>query len=516
MFNENLALTNAIRKYSLKAESEELISLAMDDDETIDEHIKLLIAKAFDDNSSMLIALADHYSNGRILKKDEVKSINLYEHAYNDGNINGCLKLGVHHYVNDNYMKAIEFLTECLRHENDLTEGDLGYCNAVIGDSYARIASPNMSRAKEHLETAAEKYNDAYAGYRLGAIYSNKNSDIYDSVKSMRYYELGAKNGSIPAIIALAEKYAFGDEDAGIKPNKSEAISVLENYPNSDEIEIYELLGRVYLLSYDDERPNYLKAKAAFEKVLEISCNYYKEGYIEHFLGYACYMESDYGEYDEAIRYLMIADRNGYCSYSAVLGHICKEIHDRDGSYDLHQIVKYFDNAYREESINLFQCAEYVEILSEYDYKKAYEVAEYGISIYNDVVFYLSKAKLVLSDKVTDKITKREAAEIMEDLKRYNSVKREEYVLLGNYYVSVMDYRLAEQNFYNAFQEGESEAGLVLARLYEKGAGSIQANVQTAVEWYRRAANAGNEEAKKELSCFTEKMFGGYKRVRSI
>lgn len=518
MLNENMnesVLSDAICKYSLYLDPEKLIEVVTNNNVETGEYIKLLIAKTLADNTSMRIILADYYDKGTVLKENKKKAIYLYETAYKDGDIIACFKLGWLNYLLRNHMKAIEYFSECIRHDDIFSDEALGDCYANIGDSYDKIASPNIPKAKEFLEIAAEKYGNAYSEYRLGKIYSHKGSENYDPNKSVKYFQLANEHGNVNGAVLLAEKYAFGDEEVGIKKDRTQAIEILEKYKNSDEIGVFELLGRIYLYNgYDNEDPDYLKANEAFQKVLEIDSNYYKAGYIEQFLGLSWFMLD---EHNEAIKCFKIADENGYYQYSALLGNLCKA---RNDCASREEIENYYNNAYQAGTINLFQCAEYVNFLSNSDYKvcnyeKAYQIAEYGVTEFNDVVFYLTKAKLVLGGKVSNKLSKREAAEIMEKMKSYDSLDGDDYELLANYYMEEKDYRLAEINYCKAFDLNNDKAGLRLARLYENGAGSINPDIQTAVIWYRKAADAGNKEAKKELECFTEKIFGGYKRVRS-
>ena len=109
-----------------------------------------------------------------------------------------------------------------------------------------------------------------------------------------------------------------------------------------------------------------------------------------------------------------------------------------------------------------------------------------------------------------------EAVQMIEAAFSSEYMAEQSHVLLGNYYIESKDYRSAEYHFLAAFVKGNAAAGLRLARLYERGAGSIAADVRKAVEWYQKAADAGSAEAKKELSCFVEKIFGGYKRVKNL
>ena len=114
------------------------------------------------------------------------------------------------------------------------------------------------------------------------------------------------------------------------------------------------------------------------------------------------------------------------------------------------------------------------------------------------------------------KISIYEAVELLEATATFDSKAKEATFLLGNYYLKSKDYRKAESSYLKSFENGNAEAALALARLYENGGGTITANISKGVEWYEKAASAGSKVAEDELLCFSPKLFGGYKRVRNL
>ena len=504
-------IEKAVAEYSLYADSEELMNLLKSENDEVDQYIKLIIAAMFQDDSLAKTALAEFYYDGNGVVKNVEKAVLMYEEAYNSGDVRAAFKLGWHYYFKNDRMRSIEYFEKCINHPEEFSQFDLGNCYANIGDCYAKNTSPDLGKAISYLDIAVEKYSNGYSGYRLSELYSTKNSSYYDIAKAKKYLESGARNGNIYAVVSMAEKYAFGDEEFGIAQEENRAITLLEENKGSNSPELFELLGRMYFFG-DSDKKSYSEALQAFEKVLEIDKDYYKKGYIEQFIGYSFYMlDND----EEAIKYLSIADANGYRSYSGILGHM----YYMKAKYNI--AITHYRHAFDEETISILGCCEYMDLLSSNDnsvcdYKEAYRIAEYGISKFNDVAFYTVKARLVLSGVVEYGITKREAAEIMEDLTNYNCLKGEDYMILGDYYSEVRDFRNAESKYAEAFDKGIADAALTLGRMYESGAGTSIANVQTAVSWYRKAANAGCEEAQRELGCFTEKLFGGYKRVKRL
>ena len=121
-----------------------------------------------------------------------------------------------------------------------------------------------------------------------------------------------------------------------------------------------------------------------------------------------------------------------------------------------------------------------------------------------------------MTDKVKNRISREEAAELMELCIKYNTETATAHFLLGNYNYSIQNYRIAENHYSISFNLGYCNAAIGLARLYEYGGGSITPNPELAYKWYVEAANKGSDLGRAEAACFKKGLLGGYRRVRRL
>ena len=477
-----------------------------------DLYTALLIMKMFEPSQPKLQAeLGDCYYRGEGLAKNTEKALDLFQKAAQGGSIQAQYNLGRYYYDQNEYLRAVEVFAVCLSHKNELDDYKLGRCYTYLGDAYTKISEPKTSTAIEYLAIAADKYRIGFAGRRLGRIYAQSGAHHFDPDKAIQYYELGASCGDSVSAHELGIKYILGDEALHIEPNGKKAESILLPFAESEEYDVLRALGQLYQngdsghgLSRD-----YRKAKSYYERAWAIN----KNPDLATELGYVYYCLDEYKKAEEM---LILADLTGHHDCSDFLGRMY-----RDGSLgekDLNKAARYYSRAYDAGRLsNAFTYAEFATLLEEIgDYEKAYEVAHQGDEVFNDIYFVFIKAKLVLSGKVTNKVSLDQAAEMMELCIRYDTNKEEAHMALAKYYLSVRDFRKAEKQYMDAFALGVADAAAYLGRLYEKGGGTITADVDRAYEYYAKAAAAGSSLGEEEVSCFKKGLFGGYKRVRSL
>lgn len=477
-----------------------------------DLHTALLIMKMFEDSHPELQSeLGDCYYQGEGLSQSTEKARIMFQKAAQKGSVRAQYDLGWYYYDRGEYLRAIDNFSLCISHKTELDDHKVSRSYACLGDAYSKISEPKISTAVENLSIAADKYHNGFACRRLGQIFSQSDSHHFDPDKAIRYFELGASCGDVISAHELGINYILGDENLRIKPNGRKAESVLLPFVDFGEYDILRDLALLYQRGDSDNgiSKSYPKAKSYYEQAWALQQNPFMAanwGYV-----YFCL-----DEYRNAEKMLVIADSGGYSDYSDFLGRMYRE--GFLGNKDLNKAAYYYGRAYDSGELNnVFTCGEFAELLEEVgDYQKAYDVADKGEEKFNDIGFVFIKAKLVLTGKVTNRISLDRAAEMMELCIRYNTHKEDAHMMLGKYYLSVREFRKAEKQYLDAFAIGIADAAVYLGRLYENGGGTINTDCNKAYEYYMKAASAGSTLGREEVSCFKKGMFGGYRRIRSL
>lgn len=509
-----MQIENAVRAYTTKNQNSELINIVpkLRKNGGRDLQTALLLMKLFENISPELQSeLGDCYYQGDGVSQDIEKALSMFKAAADKGGVRAQYDLGWYYYDCEEYLQAIEHFSFCISHKNEIDENKLSKSYACLGDSYSKVSEPKVSTAIENLAIAADRYHHGFACRRLSEIYGEPGTSFFDAAKTIKYYELGAMCGDSPSAHHLAIDYIFGNDNLNILPNGKKAEELLLQFADSGDFNILRDLGLLYKRGDENNGINkdYDKSKTYYERSWALSNN----PLVASDLGYVYFCLD---EFKNAEKMLLIADSAGYYEYSDFLGRIYKEGYL--GDKDLAKAELYYDRAYNKKTLNnVFTCAEYAELLEERgNYQKAFDVADYGEKRFNDVWFLFIKANLVLSGKVTNKISTADAAELMEICIQYDTHVEKAHMSLGKYYLSVGEYRKAEKQYMDAFSKGISDAAVFLGRLYEKGGGTINADPSRAFDWYSKAASAGSELGKEEVACFKKGMFGGYRRIRSI
>lgn len=507
-------LQSAIGTFSTQLAADSLIKAAscLNIDMSFQRELNLLILKILSNYSADAIsALGDMYYRGIGVNRDADKGVSLFLTAAQAGSSQAQYDLGWYYYEKNDWIRAIECFEVCTQYKDSFSEEKLSQIYACLGDSYMKLSVPQMQPGVEWLTLAADKYQNGFACRRLGQIYSDHALQLFSPEKAICYYKSAVQYKDLVAVRFLGRSYLYGNEELSLQKDLSRALETLRPFENSDDTEIQRLIGHIFL--EDDESAGISKDLAKAKKYFLKAVDKEKSPNAAADLGYVCFCLD---QYEIAEKLLTFADESGVCKYSDFLGRMHKD--GKLGAKNISLAIKYYDRAYQKDTLNnFFTCAEYVEILEEDgQFAKAYEVAEYGFKKYNDIYFVYYKAKLVLYGKVRDKISEKEASEMMELCIQYNTHAKEAHACLGQYYHSTHEYRNAENHFIAAYNEGDADSAVYLGRLYEYGGGSIIANVNKAYEWYVKATDAGSSIGAEEVACFKKSLLGGYKRVRRI
>ena len=503
----NGELKKALTEYSLHRFSCNLLQAAKDLAETRqgNPYFELIIESMLvKDNAEACVLLGDNYDNGYGVYENKNTAKTFYSKAVAGGNVLGHYSLGWHYYSKEDNNRAIDEFKKALQQEEQLDETQIMDAHTCLGDAYTKIAEPKYTDAITHLSIAANRYNNAFAKRKLGYIYSDPSTRVYDPQKSIPYLQNAINDGDTVSCHILASYFIDGVKEAGIEKNYREAERILLPHADSNDYNILNDLGWIYFHG-DKEHgfPNENdKAESFYRRALRLDPQNMK---ITSNLGYLCYCQ---GNFREAENLLCSAAARGVVSFSDFLGRIYKE--GLSGQIDLEKAAYYYGKAYDMQKFNnVFTCMEYMHVLLDLGrFAEAIDVANYGIKEYNDVEFIYHKARIALLEHLGD-MDEIEAEETIKAIaNQFSDYSAEAYRVLGEYYKRVRRFARAIEAFSLSFENGNAEAAVEVGRLYEKGGGSVSSDVNQAVVWFRKAANAGSEAGKKELACFKSGFFG--------
>lgn len=497
-------LATAIKNYSTNAETGELITLVkkLYADGKRQKYTALLLIKMLEDvDPDMMSLLGDSYYQGDAVEKDLLKAEELFSRAAKRGSVRADYDIAWLFYDKGNYKQAIDYFQRCKNNVTNFTFSQMGKIFHCLGYAYSNLAEPDYQRAVECFSEAAEKYNNTLSYRQLGilAIQDERNRDI---PKALRYFEYAAQRGDLYSVHEMAYAYLYGIPDV-IERDLSKAEQYLRPHEDCVYWDVLTDLGVLYKRKENWHRSAYF-FQQAWNLREDVAC--------AGDLGYAYFR---IGEYLKAEEYLKYADKHGDSSYSDFLGRMYSQ--GILGYCNKKLAIQYYEHAYQKNQLNnVYTCMEYLELLiDEGQFAKAFEVADTGETQYNDIEFVYQKAKLVLQGKARN-ISEDEAAEMLEDVARYDGYQDQAHFELGRYYYIKRRYLRAVKHLSASFDTGDTEAAVIIGRIYEKGDGSISIDFNKAYEWYSKAANAGDRIGKAEAECFRKGMFGGYKRYRHI
>lgn len=494
-------LQHAIHEFSVNANPDALISHVKDLDYLENNPYMglLLLRMLANKDPDVLSLLGDRYYQGIGVLQDKNKSVCFFQEAAKQGSVRANYDLGWLYYDQKKYKHAIEYFLICEKRLSEFPSTQQGKILHCLGYAYCNLSDPDYQRAITFLLEAGDKFGNKLSYRQLGCIYSTANQ-IENFEKSLQFYSKAANLGDMYSVHKVASAYIFGI-DGKLDRDLDKAEQILLPHRNCDDWEVLTDLAILY-----KKREQWVQATATFEKAWAIQ----EEPFVAGELGYQYYRDNQFSKAEKLLRY---ADEHGNYSYSDFLGRMY--LSGDLGSQNPMIASNFYCHAYDNGMLNnVFTYVEYVELLCELgQYNKAFEVADKGEEVYNDIEFVYQKAKLVLNGYVRDQISMELAEDMMLSSIGYDIHNTEACIILGNYYKTIYEYRNAEKYYLDAFSAGEAEAAVYLGRLYECGGGSIRADIAKAVEWFQKAANAGSRVGQKELQCFRKGILGGYRRT---
>lgn len=497
-----------------------------------DLYTSLLIAKMTEEYSSdSKVIIGEGYYSAKGLIRNQEKALRLFDEAAKMGSARGLYDKGAAYYVSQEYARAVECFEKSLKTPG-LDDFKRGLCHGTLGDSYSRLPVPNTMKAIENLTIAANKYHLQNASFRLGEIYLEQNNPN-EKRKAVPYLEDAAKNGVVDAASRLAEFYYYGCEDLEIEPNREKVEQLLSPYSEVDHVGVQYMLAQMNLFGVSGERVDGIQGAEKAVRPLEKLWAASHSATVANKLALAYYWLD---RSQDALDLWEYADKENECSFLDFLGRLY--ISERN---DTSLALSCYDRAYHSEDglNNRFVYCEYYDLLVSADrYDDAFNIAVEGESCFHDIEFIYRQSDLVLKGKhqVSDPYR---FVQMMQTCLEYEGYEVQVRNALADYFASVGSYSearyhlkclydqgdksasyrlglvsvdeplLAIKWFTESFNEGNVDAALRIAEVYEKR----NNDQDNAYQWYLKAANAGSDVGAIETRKFKRTMLGRYKRM---
>ncbi len=399
---------------------------------------------------------------------------------------------------------------------------DQGYTEAQIklGQCYLNgnlNTKVDLEKGVDILKKATEG-GDAKALNALGQAYlSLKDGCFLDPTNAIRCFTVAYEKDNSDAMYSLGYCYGNG---IGVEKNVNEAIEWFRRSAEKDNRKAQYILGRLQ----KDEA--YLLKSRTSEAALEMALNAYasfqRDRGIVNMVGAKLPIES----YDAVRSQFEKAAKSG----DMVSSRKCAQFIHKVGSYDLEDAIKYYARASEKGDVistaNLHGCLLLKCISEELARNRSKDDTLSGIS--EAKKFHIGMS--LLMQTAPSSCDQRDPESVLKWVDRSMLKSSKVLYLLGRYQlegscIRRLSFEERDYDFYEtqnnrddsnfkeglklvreAAEAGEPEAMCYLARCYQTGSLSlIPQNVRDAVKWYQRAADAGSELAKNELSTFEHK-----------
>lgn len=396
---------------------------------------------------------------------------------------------------------------------------DQGYTEAQIklGQCYLNAnlnTSVDLEKGVDILKKATEG-GDARALNALGQAYlSLKDGCFLDPTNAIQCFTIAYEKDNSDAMYNLGYCYGMG---IGVEKDNNEAIEWFRRSAEKDNRKAQYVLGRLQ----KDE--TFLRKSCTSEAALEMALNAYasfqRDRGIVNMVGAKLPIES----YD-AVRYQF---EKAAKSGDMVSSRKCAQFIHKVRSYDLEDAIKYYARASEKgdsiSTANLHGCLLLKCISEELARNRSRDDTLSGIS--EAKKFHIGMS--LLMQTAPSSCDQRDPESVLKWVDRSMLKSSKVLYLLGRYQlegscIRRLSFEERDYDFYEtqnnrddsnlkeglklvreAAEAGEPEAMCYLARCYQTGSLLlIPQNVRDAVKWYQRAADAGSELAKKELSTF--------------
>ena len=512
--------TEALDDYLWNGSRDALIGHLIQNSEETDNKVLsysslILIQMMSEFSPALLSVMGVNYTRGFIIRENREKALKLQALAVERGCNRARSELAQLLGARGEIMQAISYQRECIKNEPDQTNRYLGGCHYHLGLNLLQLADPDEEEAAEHLTIATEKYGVEDAGKKLVEVYSDRGSKLFDASKALYYLKKAADKGDMSAVIQLGNVYADGDVNLEMQPDPARAIALWTPYADREKTDPTIAYNLGFLYTFGEETGDFKNDFRQGAHYLELAYQLwtYEDSQLAGQVGYAFYRSVDF---DTALKWLTKAQNGGYYGFSDYLGRIyaCGL---SDVGIDTDKALQAYDKCFSLGSVNngLF-CYQYAELLVEKNrYCEAFDVSDYGLDHFNDVVFLYLKASLVASGKVAGRMSKSDAMKDLTTCIKYDTNKAECYYYIGLNALQNGFYQEALSNLTQSSKLGFADASMQLGYLYDRGCGSILRDQHKAYLWFSKAAEDGSERGRAEADCFHLVSHGLFKKTYS-
>ena len=245
--------------------------------------IAALTNAAESDNVEAQWDLACHYHDGRFVKQNNDKARYWLNACLASGYPKAYFGVGMSLYLGDlykqNYKKALEYTKKAVVqgvHEADHLYIQMRWMGNGVEVDHDEVLN---------VYTQLAECGDVEAMFTLYCLYNDKNYELCDEVKALRYLRQAAKLGHPKALFSLGWCYQHG---SGTRPNIHKAIDLYNSAMKAGEMQAALKLACIYITGADGEM------EADCDKAIDILQPLLDEetGEAEYLMGYALYTKS--------------------------------------------------------------------------------------------------------------------------------------------------------------------------------------------------------------------------------
>lgn len=491
-----------------KLEELERIILNLEE-ENGNEEMALLLAYALRDNSRFACyEIGRYYYNGIAVKENRKKGISFIAKTA-DYFVDARFMMAQYYWEMEEKDNAIIYFEKLLEDINKLENEKRKFIYEGLGDTYMFAPNPDYKKALEYYNRAVTLFYSGNACRRVAEIYKSGKLGAPDYEEALAYYKQAIQLKDENSAVFLAEEYIFTG-DMIKERNYKAALDILSGFVDMSKNSVVPYyMGYIYCTGGYEVSTDFDKAEHYLREAYQLK----PDGITASLFGYVEYIN---GNYTKAYQLLKKADEDGIDDQNQLLGVMLYE--GTGVAVDKGRAYRYLMDAYCKNNMSMMSGIVLGDMLMSGDgcqqnYNLAYDVFQVVIQEWNEAYAHMQASWMVLFDKVSGGQDKEKALSTMQNLVRYEDMALK---YLGDYYYEKKDFRLAESNYLDAWDKNITEAGVMLARLYENGGGTIRPNTTKAFQWFEKAAEAGNTTAQEEMECFKKTILGGYKRIRGI
>ncbi len=385
------------------------------------------------------------------------------------------------------------------------------YAQYELGKAYLDQEFYNLPEALKWLEKSAEK--NVHALYKLGTLYQNVESEIYNMDTAIQYYEKAALQGHEASLYRLGKIYS--DKENPKYYNIDRAVECFKSAAEKGNEYAQYQMGCICMDKNFEDHYDMGEALSYFEKAVEknFSPAKYKAGKI--------YLEkgSEYFDLDKGLKYMQeLADAgNDMAQYT--VGRVYSD--EAYGIYDLDRAVENFTKAgEKDNKFALYQLGVIYsnpENTSYYDMDKALSYFESSITKeFTNGKYKAAKIYLNREDKHYDM---QKGMEYMQELADDGNDMAQ--YAIGQIYedriLEVYDIDKAIENYTHAANQENKFAQYRLGNIYADKENEEQYDLDKALEYFENSVKNEFDPAKyKAGKIYLDKESGHYDLAKGM